>query len=62
MHGDALIDVRGLRRLVHRAVQLPGAQGIHRIEAREQIAAGQYFALGPGVAPPGAQALEHDRG
>jgi len=25
VHRDALIDVRGLRRFVHRAVQLPGA-------------------------------------
>src|ERR1700736_4301679 len=40
MHRDALIDVRGLRSLVHRAVQLSGAQRIHRIEAREQITAG----------------------
>ena len=62
MHGDALIDVRGLRSLVHRAVQLPGAQRIHRIEAREQIAAGQHLALGPCVAPPGAQSLEQDLG
>ena len=34
---------------------------IHRIEARKQIAARQHLALGPGVAPPGAQPLEQDR-
>jgi hypothetical protein len=35
MHGHALLDVRGGCGLVYRAVQLPGAQRIHRIEAWE---------------------------
>ena len=61
VHRDALVDVRGLRGLVHGAVELPGAHGIQRIEAREQIAARQHLALGAGVAPPGAQPLEQDR-
>jgi hypothetical protein len=61
MHRDALLDVRGPRGFVHRTVQLPGAQRIQRIEAREQIAAGQNLALGLRIAPPGAQPLEQDQ-
>lgn len=61
MHRDALTDVRGLRRFVHCTVQLPCAQRIHRIKAREKIATRQNFALGSRVAPPGTQSLEQDR-
>ena len=41
------------------AVELPRAQRIHRIQAREQPAAGQDLALGMADAPPGAQPLQH---
>ncbi len=61
VHGDALVDVRGLGGLVHGAVQLPGTHGFHRIQARKETAVGQDLALGPGMAPPTAQPLEQDR-
>ena len=49
------------RGLMHGAVELPRAQGVHRVQTREQPAAGEHLALGTGDAPPGAQPLEQHR-
>src|ERR1700722_12581303 len=61
MHRDALIDARGNRGFMHGPVQLPGTHGVHRIEARKQIAAWEDLPLGVGMAPPGTQPLEQER-
>src|SRR5271170_1357955 len=60
MHRDALVDARSEGGLMHGAVQLPCAHGVHRIKARKQIAAREDLPLGVGMAPPGAQPLEQE--
>ena len=58
VHRDALVDARREGRLMHRAVQLSGAQGLDGVQARKQPAALEHLALSSGHSPPGAQPLQ----
>ena len=49
---DPLGDVRGLRRLDDDAMELPGADRLHRVLAREQPAVAVHHALLPPDLPP----------
>ena len=55
VRSDALCDVRGLRGLDDDAVELPGAEGLHGVLAREQPTVAMHHALLPPELPPLAQ-------
>jgi tetratricopeptide (TPR) repeat protein len=61
VRGHALVELGHIGGNVDGAVELTRTQRVHRIEAREEPAAGQDLALGMADAPPGAQPLQHHR-
>ncbi len=61
MHRHALVQARGAGSVVHAAVQLPGQHRTDAVHARKQPSAVHDQVLRLGVAPPGAQSLQHQR-
>src|SRR5206468_9364868 len=61
VHRNALVDLCRLRRGVHSAVELTGAERVDGIEAWKQPAADKHLALATGNPPPGTQAGEQNR-
>jgi hypothetical protein len=61
VHRHALVDLGRLGSSMDGTVELPRAQRVHRIKAREQPAVAQDLALGMAHTPPHAQPLQQDR-
>ena len=61
MSRGPLVDLGKLGRGVDGPVELPGAEGLDRIEPGKQPAAVEHLALGPSDLPPDVQPLEQHR-